>query len=217
MSLAQVDERQVATRQSGAAVAEGKYVTLRRLRPEDCQTIAEWAQDADLRRAVGSELLDLDSEVREAALADPRQRVFMVTSHGYDQASGLVRLFNIHQDDGYAFFEMFMGPPVCARRTAFGVEAGELLAGYAFYVMGLRRIEAKVFAYNALSMNALKRHGFVEEGVLRHAAIRDGVPVDVVIFGMLHQDFEAERHRLRRRHWVARYPEVSLVLRGGCG
>lgn len=195
-------------------VAQGKFVSLRRLRDGDAATIGAWAEDAELRRLVGSDLLAPDPEVRAAALADPRQHVFMVAGHRDPQAIGLVRLFNVHSEDGYAFFEMFTGPPTRSRRTAFGVEAGELLAGFAFYVLKLRRIEAKVFAHNALSINALKRHGFVQEGVLRQAAVQAGEPVDVLVFAMLHEDFERERHHPRRRHWVAHYPEAAVEIRG---
>jgi RimJ/RimL family protein N-acetyltransferase len=38
-------------------------------------------------------------------------------------------------------------------------------------VLGLRRLEAKVYEYNVLSMNSLARNGFRQEGVLRQAGL----------------------------------------------
>jgi len=54
-------------------------------------------------------------------------------------------------------------------RRGYGVEAGKLISYYGVDVLGVRRIEAKAYAYNVLSMNALRRNGFKQEGVLRQA------------------------------------------------
>src|SRR2546426_6739247 len=51
---------------------------------------------------------------------------------------------------GYAFLEVMLMDPKALRR-GFGVEAGKLISYYGVDVLGLRRIEAKVFEYNRLS------------------------------------------------------------------
>src|SRR3989442_12510961 len=62
-------------------------------------------------------------------------------------------------------------------------------------VRGLRRIEAKVYEYNALSINTLKRNNCVQEGVLRKAAYHDGRYWDVFVFGILKEELEELRRR----------------------
>ena len=59
----------------------------------------------------------------------------------------------------------------------------------------IRRIEAKVYAYNALSINSLKRHGFQQEGILRQAGFQGGQACDVVVFGILKEEIEAVRRK----------------------
>jgi RimJ/RimL family protein N-acetyltransferase len=62
-------------------------------------------------------------------------------------------------------------------------------------VLGLRRVEAKVYEYNRLSVNALRRNGFQQEGVLRQAGF-DGVRTwDVLVFGVLRDEIDAQRRR----------------------
>lgn len=59
----------------------------------------------------------------------------------------------------------------------------------------LHRIEATPFAGNAPSCRLLGKCGFVEEGRRRGAAEKGGVVVDVVVFGLLRGDVEAELTR----------------------
>lgn len=56
----------------------------------------------------------------------------------------------------------------------------------------LHRIEATPFAGNAQSCRLLGKCGFVEEGRRRGAAEKRGVVVDVVVFGLLRGDVEAD-------------------------
>ena len=55
----------------------------------------------------------------------------------------------------------------------------------AFTTWDLFRVYAGVFANNPTSPNVLKRCGFTFEGTQRSHFIRDGVPVDVLMFGRL--------------------------------
>lgn len=52
-----------------------------------------------------------------------------------------------------------------SRRKGWGIEASGLLLAYALDHIGIHWVEAKVFAYNQLSINALRRNGFRQEGV----------------------------------------------------
>ena len=80
-------------------------------------------------------------------------------------------------------------------RGGFGVEAGRLIAYYGVDVLGLRRIEAKVYEYNRLSVNALRRNGFQQEGALRQAGFDGERSWDVLVFGILRDEIEAQRAR----------------------
>jgi RimJ/RimL family protein N-acetyltransferase len=109
---------------------------------------------------------------------------------------GFVRLFNIHQSEGYAGIETVMGDFRAARR-GFGVQASRLMGYYGVDTLGLRRLEAKAYEYNALSINTLKRNGFTHEGTLRKATLRDGRYWDIMIFGILRDEIEEQRRKDR--------------------
>jgi RimJ/RimL family protein N-acetyltransferase len=186
----------------GAVITRGRRVNLRTLVPADLAYLSVWADDPFLERMVGSEFLhaykhvyDKDASFYEAVLTDPTQVVMVVMAHkGWSQPVGLVRLFNIHLLEGWAFLETMITDRR-AMRFGFGVEAGKLISYYGVDVLGLRRIEAKVYAYNRLSINSLKRHGFHQEGVLRQAGYQNGQACDVMVFGILRDEILAERRK----------------------
>ena len=186
----------------GVVISRGLRVYLRTMTPDDLEFLAVWVDDPYLERMVGSEFLhsykhvwDKAPAFYDAVLTDPTQVVLMVeAADGWDRPVGVVRLFNIHLLEGYAFLETIIADARAMKR-GFGVEAGKLLCCYAMDVLGLRRIEAKVYAYNVLSMNCLRRNGFRQEGVLRQAGFDGRQYCDVVVFGILRDEMESQRRK----------------------
>jgi RimJ/RimL family protein N-acetyltransferase len=195
---------EVAAGEPGIVVARGRQVHLRIFTPGDLVHLARWADDPILGRMVGSELLQLYKDVYEndpsffdAVLTDTTQIVLIVMANaGWTDPIGFVRLFNIHQSEGYAGIETVMGDFRAARR-GFGVQASRLMGYYGVDTLGLRRLEAKAYEYNALSINTLKRNGFTHEGTLRKATLRDGRYWDIMIFGILRDEIEEQRRKDR--------------------
>jgi RimJ/RimL family protein N-acetyltransferase len=183
-------------------VSRGLRVYLRTLTPEDLAYLSEWAEDAFTERMVGSEFLnsykhvyDKDPSFYEAWLMDSTQIVLVIeASPEWSRPLGLARLFNIHLLEGYAFLEVMLTAPKAIRR-GFGVEAGKLISYYGVDVLGLRRIEAKVYEYNRLSANSLRRNGFRQEGILRQAGYQDGQCWDMLVFGILKNEIEQQRKK----------------------
>ena len=193
-----------APRGGGVIITRGRCIHLRTFTPADLDHLSRWANDDHLARMVGSELLQVYKDVYEqdpsfydAVLVDTTQIVFIIMANdGSAEPVGLVRLFNIHQSEGYAGIETIVG----ARRPewrGFGVQASRLMAYYGVDVLGLRRIEAKAYEYNPLSINTLKRNGFTHEGTLRKASWRDGRYWDILVFGLLRDELEEQRRQDR--------------------
>jgi RimJ/RimL family protein N-acetyltransferase len=182
-------------------VTRGKKIRLRTLTRADLKYLDEWCEDPSLERMVGSEFLHLykayekDASFYDAVLSDPTQIVLMIVPDEEPaKAVGLVRLMNIHQAEGYAGIETIIADHRASRRGV-GVQASRLMAYYGVDTIGLRRLEAKAYEYNPLSINTLKRNGFTQEGVLRKAAYRDGQYWDIIVFGILKDEIEEQRRK----------------------
>jgi [ribosomal protein S5]-alanine N-acetyltransferase len=186
----------------GSVISRGTRVYLRTFTPGDLEHLGAWVADPFLERMVGSEFLqsykhvwDRSPAFFEAVLTDPTQVVLVVEAcRGWTKPVGVVRLFNIHLLEGYAFLETIIADPRAMKR-GFGVEAGKLISYYGVDVLGLRRIEAKVYEFNVLSMNSLRRNGFRQEGVLREAGFDGERYWNLVIFGILKEEIEAQRQK----------------------
>ena len=186
----------------GTVISRGTRVYLRTLSPADLAHLSVWVDDPFLERMVGSEFLqsykhvwDKSPAFFEAVLTDPTQVVLVIEAYrGWTKPVGVVRLFNIHLLEGYAFLETIITDPRAMKR-GFGVEAGKLISYYGLDVLGLRRLEAKVYEYNVLSMNSLRRNGFRQEGILRQAGFDGHQYCNLVIFGILKEEIEAQRKK----------------------
>jgi len=80
-------------------------------------------------------------------------------------------------------------------RAGWGIEASRLALSWAMDTLEIRRVEAKVFAYNVISINALRRNGFQQEGTLREAKTYGGQRWDILIFSILESEMREQRRR----------------------
>ena len=58
---------------------------------------------------------------------------------------------------------------------------------YGFETLGLTRIEARVKTYNGASSRVLEKLGYAREGLLHQAVLKQGVPEDILIYGVLRE------------------------------
>ena len=194
--------------------AVGKRVYARALRGEDLPHLSAWADDPRLEELVGSEFFaqfvreyDRSPAFLEAVRADRTQVNMVICTRTGDRPLGLVRLFNLHRRDGYAFLETIVADRR-ALRLGYGIEGSKLIAYWAVDVLKLRRLEAKVYPWNTLSINTMKRRGFKLEGVLRDAVFHDGAYRDLLVFGILAHEITANK---ADDDWTPAYYSVPEV------
>jgi RimJ/RimL family protein N-acetyltransferase/ABC-type transporter Mla MlaB component len=170
---------------------------------EDLVLFERWAADPELDRLVGSDTLyrcrylgAYHPAFMSEVLYHPTALTLLVDSVGPNPTPlGFVRLSSIHLAHGFAFLEVGITNRE-ALRKGWGVAASRLFVFYAWDVLQLHRIEAKVYEYNRLSMNTLRRNGFQQEGVLRKAVYAEGFHWDIVVFSILEDELREQRKRL---------------------
>jgi ribosomal-protein-alanine N-acetyltransferase len=77
---------------------------------------------------------------------------------------------------GYWLAEPFWG-------RGIATAALEFITGYAFETFPLNRLQAGVFDWNPASARVLEKVGYVAEGRLRRAVVKDGRTGDLLLFG----------------------------------
>lgn len=165
------------------------------LRPptwDELRLLNRWAHDAALDELVGSQLLTLSRhlgphhpDVVAEAMASPVALTLLVQPrHAGAEPVGFVRLYGVNLDQRFLFLETAIARPR-GRRVAWGIEATRLACAYSVEALGIERVETKVYAYNTLSVNSLKRNGFTLEGTLRQARMHGGRRWDILVFSAL--------------------------------
>src|SRR5688500_16716019 len=168
---------------------------------EDLTYFDEWAAEPMLDQMLASSLLyrcrhlgAYHADFVRRVSADPTSLTALIVPEGATRPVGFVRLYEINLVEGFAFLETAVADPRSLRR-GWGIAASRLLVSYAMDVLDLQRVEAKVFAYNTLSINALVRNGFVREGCLRQARDFEGRRWDLLVYGILRDEMAAQRRR----------------------
>ncbi len=71
----------------------------------------------------------------------------------------------------------------------YGREVLEALVRHCFEVLGMNRIGAEIYAFNAPSIRLFERTGFQREGVIRQSVVKNGLYEDEYVYGLLRDEW----------------------------
>lgn len=174
-------------------------IELRDLLPEDEERLFAWRGDPQVARWMS----DADVSGREAHRAwfaqlsdDPDLRGWMIQRAG--KPSGLLTLTGLTGHHRRAAWNWFVGDSE-ARGRGVGRAAQVLGLDRAFGEQGLHKVFAEVMADNDAAMKVMMGAGFRREGYLRGHVLKNGEPRDVVMLGILADEWAALGPQARKR------------------
>ena len=101
---------------------------------------------------------------------------------------GAFRQGNIHRQTaelGYYLAEEYWGGGIMT-------DAIRQLCALLFETTDLLRIYAEPFAYNTGSRRALEKAGFTLEGIMKHAAVKNGKVLDMALYSLTRRSFPSD-------------------------
>ncbi len=125
----------------------------------------------------------------ETMYESPNEIPLAIVLREGNQHIGSIALHKIDWKNRFATTGMLLGGKDFWGK-GYGSRAKILLLHYAFAELNLQRIKSRVYSFNERSQNALKKCGYVQEGVSRREFYRDGKYHDVLEFGLLREEFE---------------------------
>lgn len=174
----------------------GEHIRLTALNPDDVPTVTGWYEDSDFLR-----LLDAAPaypRVRSAMedwIEDGSKRknafLFAIRLLDTDQLLGFVELDDILWTHGVAWVAIGIGSPA-HRSKGYGCEAMSLVLDFAFSELNLHRVQLTVFSYNDHAIRLYEKLGFQAEGIYRECLHRDGQRHDMILYGLLRPEWEAQ-------------------------
>jgi len=168
-------------------------IYLRELTRSDLAQTLIWRQDPALVAHLGEPFRFINAETEatwfDAYLTQRAQQVRLaICEQGSDRHLGNVQLLQIHPVHRSAEFSILIGEAT-ARGQGIGLRASQLCLQHAFDDLNLHRIWLQVRSDNLPALKLYQRLGFVEEGRLRQAAFKQGQYVDLLIMGLLADEF----------------------------
>ncbi|MEU5978290.1 GNAT family protein [Streptomyces sp. NPDC047315] len=178
----------------------GERVRLRGVEPEDWAAFMRFDAHSGHQRTADALHPPRSAEgyrawAKEAATAAPDGDAFRVAVEAVSTGE-LVGTLNTHETDartGRFAYGIAIGDE--HQRKGYASEAAVLLMRFMFAERRYHKCEVQIHAYNEASLALHRRLGFVAEGRLREAEFVAGRYCDVVLMGILADEF-AERHSL---------------------
>lgn len=176
----------------------GQLCRLRPIRRSDAMISIGWRNNPEIRNAVMGYRFPVTETMEDRwydqVLAEQsgRRATFAIEENIDGVFIGFVHLTEIDWPSRAAQFGIVIGD-TSRQCRGIGSEASRLALRYAFNTLNLDRLELRVSEPNTRARHIYQKLGFREEGRLRRAAFIDGVAIDVMVMGILREEFADER------------------------
>jgi len=167
---------------------------LRAIEREDVPRFVRWFNDPEVRQflTMYRPLSRAEEERWVESLASRREDVVLaIEVRAGDQwvHIGNVGLHRIDWKNRTATLGIVIGEREYWGK-GYGTEAVRTMLRYAFEELGLNRVELETYSFNPRAIRCYEKAGFKREGVRRQALYRNGKFHDVILMGILRDEFE---------------------------
>ena len=168
------------------------YISLTTVTIDDLSTMFTWINDRD-QVLFNAPYKPVHEGQHRAWFEAIQQRndmvIFGIRMRESGKLVGYCQLHNINLVHRTAELQIRLGE-VAERGHGYGTEATQLLLNFAFNDLNLNRVYLHVFHNNAPAIRMYEKVGFVHEGILRKAAHIDGSYIDVLLMGILREEYD---------------------------
>lgn len=165
---------------------------LRKPEPSDVEALYEIKNDPAVAALLGGHSNGYAREDLRRWVEFHRERadevLYVIVDPARGRVVGHVGLYKIDSRIGQAEFAILLGP-VAGWGKGLGKAITRFMVGLAFDHLNLRRVTLQVLSTNERASRLYRSLGFVEEGRLREAQVRNGEYVDVVMMAVLRREW----------------------------
>ncbi|MFC9620071.1 GNAT family N-acetyltransferase [Streptomyces sp. NPDC056930] len=195
----------------------GKQIRLRGIEPDDWTAFMRFAVDEERTGDLLNPPRSAESFrvwAKEQAAAKSDGDCFGLAIEAVDTGE-IVGAVGSHQADPRAgWFEYGVTIGADHRRKGYAAEAVVMLLRFMFAERRYHKCQARIFAHNEASLTLHRRLGFVEEGRLRDHVFLAGRHHDLIMLGVLADEF-AQLHSMSEPDCSAAGPGVRTCSSGG--
>lgn len=186
----------------GTQLYQGEYVRLGAIDYEKDPAIESgWSHNSDYLHSLGPQIARPSSTERikkryeaiEKEVEESRNLFyFTIRNRQDDHLLGFARLFWIEWTNATGGLQIAIGKPE-ERDQAYASEALQLVLRFAFQELNLYRLSAYGMEDDPVGIELLQKAGFVEEVRRRKALQRNGSICDLLLLGLLREEWIAQQ------------------------
>ncbi|HZK12571.1 MAG TPA: GNAT family protein [Atribacterota bacterium] len=178
---------------------KGKLVNLRALERKDLEEIMKWVNDREVTKYLSAFLYPVswaeEEKFLERAMNHYDTEKNLVIETKEIEYIGQISLHKIDWKNRNAELGIVIGDKEYWGK-GYGSDAINTLLNHAFNQMNLNKVYLRVFDYNQRGIRCYKKCGFKEEGRLRKGQFYGGKYYDVILMGILKDEFESINQKI---------------------
>lgn len=167
-------------------------IKLRKLSASDYTTYHDWRNDIEVMETTSPQLdiytLEETEQYISAIVSQSTAKGYLIEYKETEQTVGIVSLINIDYKNRSAECIIDIGVKDMWGK-GIGTAAISLILEFAFNELNLQRVYLQVFSFNERAIKLYEKMGFVHEGKFRQALYRSGKWHDIVIMGILKDEY----------------------------
>ena len=170
----------------------GKKVRLRAIREEDLDCFARIEDVMDNRLLMNDGIpyppvLEEHRDFLKNIRSDQDGYIFAVETLEDLRMIGTIAVYGINWHHRYAHVGISLDPEV--HNQGYGTDAMKVLLRFIFEEMNLHKVKLTVFEFNSRAIRVYEKCGFRLEGRLREEIFRYGQYHDVLVMGLLREEY----------------------------
>lgn len=166
----------------------GEKIYLRPITLEDTDLVVKWRNNEKVvQNFIYRKPISREEHIcwMEQKVATGRVIQFIICDLQTDKPLGVVYIQNIEEEHSKAEEGIFLGEEE-AFGKGIGTEAARLMVRYAFEILGLHKLSARVLAYNMASRRMHEGAGYEQEAYFKQELYLDGKYEDLIFYGIIH-------------------------------
>lgn len=171
----------------------GEKVRLREYRKEDVPKAQAYINDPEIKRLLGGAPFPMTLWDEEKFIAQQSARndtySFAIETLEDNYYIGGCGINALDWKNRVAEIGIFIGDTDYQNR-GFGTDAMKVLLRLVFHQLNMHKVSLRVLSFNKRAQKVYKRLGFIEEGRLRQERYVDGTYYDLILMGLLKEEFE---------------------------
>lgn len=173
---------------------EGDLVRLRAMRRFDLPQFTKWFQNYQLLRWLGRSAIPVTEEEEnnwfDYAINAKDMFPFSIETLAGERLIGNCAISKVDWRNRNGEFGIALGEPTDWGK-GYGTDAARLILGFAFDEMSLNRVSLNVYSFNPRGIRSYEKVGFKHEGVARQHIYREGEYHDMILMGILRDEWYA--------------------------